>query len=160
MISVITSRETALLSEIESTKTVPPVVLSYFQARLKNRLHDFIISKFFEMEKTRGLTRADLARRIGRKPEVITRLLGAPGNWTLDTVSDLLIGIASEELELSASPIASKTFAATQIPNWAYEAARHTEAQIAQKVETPMLPNKIPPGKNGVRLRNIAEAQQ
>ncbi len=132
---MITSREIALLSELESIKTVPPAVLSYFQARLKNRLHNFIISKFIEMEKTHGLTKADLARRIGRKPEVITRLLGAPGNWTLDTVSDLLLGIASEELELSSSPIVSKTYSATHVPNWAYEAAKHAEEKISQSVD-------------------------
>lgn len=157
---MITSQETAPLSEIESRKTVPPVVLSYFQARLKNRLHDFIISKFFEMEKSHGLTKADLARRIGRKPEVITRLLGAPGNWTLDTVSDLLIGISSEELEIFSSPIASKTFSSTQIPDWAFDAAKHMDEKIAQKMETSMSINKTLPGRNTMRICNSAEGQQ
>lgn len=42
------------------------------------------------------MNRADLARKIGRKPEQITRWLGAPGNWTSDTVSDLLLGLGCE----------------------------------------------------------------
>lgn len=160
MNSVITSRETALLSEIASVKTVPPVVLSYFQARLKNRLHDFILAKFFEMEKSHGLTKADLSRRIGRKPEAITRLLGAPGNWTLDTVSDLLIGVASEELELLSYPIATKTFVKAQIPNWAFEAAKHTEDALAQKPSPSMLINKSTQPKLGLCLNRKIEQQK
>ena len=46
-----------------------------------------------------GLSQADLARRIGKRPEVINRLLGSPGNWRIDTISDLLVGIGAEELE-------------------------------------------------------------
>lgn len=76
---------------------------AYFQARTRNRIYDFILRKFLAEEKQGRLSKADLARRIGRRPEVITRLLGAPGNWTIDTVSDLLLGIAGEEIELSAS---------------------------------------------------------
>ena len=51
------------------------------------RLYEAVIKEFLES----GVTKAELARRIGRKPEQITRWLGAPGNWTLDTVSDLLL---------------------------------------------------------------------
>ena len=47
-----------------------------------------------------------MARRIHKRPEQITRLLGAPGNWTLDTVSDLLLGMGFEP-ELSAVAIAN-----------------------------------------------------
>src|SRR5947209_2537173 len=41
-------------------------------------------------------------------PEVITRLLGAPGNWTLETISDLLLGIAGEELEPTSSSLLNR----------------------------------------------------
>ena len=44
-----------------------------------------------------GLTQAELARRMGRRPEVVSRMLGAPGNWRLDTVSDLLFAISGAE---------------------------------------------------------------
>jgi hypothetical protein len=100
-----TSQKTAFLSEINSGKPIPPNKLAYFQARLRNRLYDFIVTKFADKEKNEGLTKAELARRIGRKPEVVTRLLGAPGNWTIDTISDLLLGISGEELEPASSSL-------------------------------------------------------
>ncbi len=100
-----TLKPTSFLFEITERKPIPLNKLAYFQARLRYNLYDFIVSKFKEMEKEQGLTKAELARRIGCKPEQITRRLGAPGNWTLDTISDLLIGIAGEELEPKSNSI-------------------------------------------------------
>jgi hypothetical protein len=40
---------------------------------------------------------------MGRRPEVVTRLLGSPGNWTIATISDLLLAIAGEELDATSS---------------------------------------------------------
>ena len=37
------------------------------------------------------VTRSELARLMGKRPEQVTRLLGAPGNLTLDTVSDFFL---------------------------------------------------------------------
>jgi hypothetical protein len=91
-----TSRKASFLSEIAEGERIPANKLAFFQERLRNRLFDYVLKKFLEQK---GLTKAELARRIGQSPERITRLLGAPGNWTLDTVSDLLLGIAAEELE-------------------------------------------------------------
>jgi hypothetical protein len=92
--------QTQFFSELaagHSGPSIPEAKRSYFQARLRNRLFNFIIGKFVEEQKN-GLTKAALARRIGKPPEVINRLLGAPSNLTLDTLSDLLLGINAEEL--------------------------------------------------------------
>ncbi len=43
-----------------------------------------------------GLTRSKLAKRLGKRPEQITRWLAAPGNLTLDTISDLLLTMNAE----------------------------------------------------------------
>ena len=102
--SVIASHRTPFLSEIASGDPIPPGKLAYFQERTRNNLHNFILTKFLREEEN-GLTRAELARRIGRSPEVITRLLGAPGNWTIATISDLLLGICGEELAPSSSSV-------------------------------------------------------
>lgn len=92
----------SILSEIQGNKLLSVGARAYFQARLRNRLYDLVVSKF----KASGLTKAELARRVGKRPEIVTRLLGAPGNWTLETVSDLLLGICGEELEMiSSSPL-------------------------------------------------------
>jgi hypothetical protein len=50
------------------------------------------------------MTRGFLARRLGKKPEQITRWLGAPGNWTLETLSNLLVAMGYEP-QFSAQPL-------------------------------------------------------
>lgn len=105
-----TSHQMSFLSELaagHSGPTIPLEKRAYFQARLRNQLFDYVLTKF-EYEKARGLTKAALARRIGKTPDIVSRWLGAPGNWTLDTVSDLLLGIAAEELEISSSSVLNR----------------------------------------------------
>jgi hypothetical protein len=83
---------------------IPPAKRAYFQERLRGRMFDFLLGRFLT-EKENGLNQAKLARRIGKPPEVINRWLGSPGNLTLDTISDLLIGIRAEELDFLPSPL-------------------------------------------------------
>ena len=86
----------------------PPIPVgkrAYFQERLRIRVFNFLLGKFLQAQK-QGLNKNILAKRIDRPPEVINRWLGAPSNLTLDSVSDLLLGIAAEELEpASSSPL-------------------------------------------------------
>jgi len=105
-----TTYRTQLLNEISAGHDgpqVPPAKLSYFQERLRDRIFDFILGRFLAEQKN-GLTKAKLGRRIGKKAEVINRWLGAPSNLTLDTISDLLIGIAAEELNLSSATLLNR----------------------------------------------------
>jgi hypothetical protein len=93
-----TSRQTSFLSEIASeNERIPERKLAFLQERVRNNLYNFVIGKFLERERD-GFTKAQLCRRIGYDPARISKLLGAPGNWTIATVSDLLVGIAAEEL--------------------------------------------------------------
>lgn len=80
--------------------------IAYHRARLRNRLHQLVLQHFRELE-ANGLTRAELARRLYKRPEVITRLLAPPGNWTLDTLSDLLLGMGGEP-ELGIATLGNK----------------------------------------------------
>jgi hypothetical protein len=98
------SQTPELLAEVLNNETIPIQKQAYFRRRLRLRLYEIVVGKFHQLE---TMSKADLARRIGRRPEVINRLLGAPGNWTLDTVSDLLLGMSSE-LELSINSLSSK----------------------------------------------------
>jgi hypothetical protein len=78
----------------------PPIsgpLRAYFQQRLRLRVFNFLLRKFITAQKD-GLTKAGLARRIEKTPDLINRWLGASSNLTLDTISDLLLGIAAEEL--------------------------------------------------------------
>ena len=91
------SQRTHFWSEIEDLNAqIPEGKLEYLRERLRNDLYHFVIAKFLEQEEVRGLNKADLARRLACDPARLNRLLGAPGNWTLKTVSDLLVGIAGE----------------------------------------------------------------
>jgi hypothetical protein len=77
-------------------------VRAYFEQRLRNRVYQFILDKFLQAEKS-GLTKAKLARKIGKTPDVVNRWLGSPNNIQIDTACDLILGISGEELHLSAS---------------------------------------------------------
>jgi hypothetical protein len=96
-----TSPTQSLFKEILSDKPISVGILSYFRTRFRLTLHSLILDGFLEQK---HLTKAKLARRIGRKPEAVNRLLANPGNWTLDTVSDLLLAIGAE-LQLSLVPL-------------------------------------------------------
>ena len=89
---MITSHQKQFLSEVLGDGPISQGKLAYFRARLKNRIHDAVLSQFAAS----GITKAQLARRLDKKPEQITRWLSSPGNWTLDTWSDLLLGMKSE----------------------------------------------------------------
>lgn len=91
-----TSQENSFLSEIQSGEPIPVAKLAYFRGRLSNRIHALVLEEFARLENEKKITRAELARRIARKPEQITRWLGTPGNWTFDTFSDLLLGMGCE----------------------------------------------------------------
>ena len=50
-----------------------------------------------------GITKAELADRLGKGPDQINHWLATPGNWTLDTLSDLLFGTTGAELPAQVS---------------------------------------------------------
>ena len=100
-----TTYQTPFLSELmegHSGPPIPPAKRAYFQERLRIRVFNFLLTKFIQAQ-AKGLNKNILAKRIGRPPEVINRWLGAPSNLTLDTICDLLLGIAAEEMEPDVS---------------------------------------------------------
>lgn len=114
MTSMTTSQPNAFLSEIVSGETIPPDKLGYFRGRLSNKFHELVLDLFDELERAGKITRASLARRIGKAPEQVTRWLGAPGNWTLDTASDLFLGMGYEPA-LAATNLADQGAAESAI---------------------------------------------
>ncbi|CUH70076.1 hypothetical protein TL5118_04051 [Thalassovita autumnalis] len=70
--------------------------LSFVRARNRNKAHSLLLDEF---EKS-GMSKADLAKMLGKRPEQITRWLGGPANLTLDTLSDLTFAIRGEFFEL------------------------------------------------------------
>lgn len=112
-----TSR-TSFLSEIASRDAIPIGKLVYFRERFRDRLYELVVTEFLKKERAGELTRADLARRIGRKPEQITRWLGAPGNWTIETVSDLLLAISKAELKFELASLENRAVRNYAGPDW------------------------------------------
>jgi len=106
------------LSDIVGGDVIPPAKLAYFRQRLRNRLHRVVLSEFSRLASAEGLTKKSLAQRIGRKPEQITRWLTASGNWTLDTLSDLLLGMGTEP-SVTIGRFADTAMAPTLVqPDW------------------------------------------
>jgi hypothetical protein len=102
--------QTQLLNEIQAGHdgpTIPESKRVYFQQRLRDRFFDFITGCFLQEQK-KGLTKAKLARRIGKPPEVVNRWLAASSNLTLDSISDLLLGICAEELEMDGRSVLNR----------------------------------------------------
>ena len=102
------SQTTPISSEARGADTAISVaMLAYFRGRFGNKIHELVLAEFAAQEREGKTSRAELARKIRRKPEQITRWLGSPGNWTLDTLSDLLLGMGLEPA-VSARSIASE----------------------------------------------------
>jgi plasmid maintenance system antidote protein VapI len=91
-----TSQKQLSLTDILEGHPIPAGTLEYFRARLRSKFHQLVLDEFLRQEDSSGLTKAELARRIGKGAHQVNRWLGAPGNWTLQTVSDLLLAMGSE----------------------------------------------------------------
>jgi len=72
-----------------STSTMRDVF--YFRQRQKNKVFQTVLAYFVEWCQTHDLSRYDLATIMNTDVEQVDSLLSGSGNWTLDTISDLLL---------------------------------------------------------------------
>jgi transcriptional regulator with XRE-family HTH domain len=100
-----TSGQMEFLSEILEWEPVPQDTLVYFRERLRHRLHAAILAAFTRRAKERGLKQSDLAKRIHRKRAQITRWLSTQSNLTLDSISDLMVGLGMDFDSFPFTPI-------------------------------------------------------
>src|SRR5258706_16329150 len=81
-----TSRTTSAPVKPAGREPIPAGDLEYLRTRNRMRLFTLVQKEF----QRSGLSQADLAARMRKGTDRICHLLGAPGNWTADTASDLL----------------------------------------------------------------------
>ena len=122
------SFQNTLLADLSPKGEPSRGTLAYLEARTQSDWHNFVVGLFLEEERAGRLTRADLARRTKKSPAVISRLLGRPGNWTLATLSNLLVGITSAESVPTARPIVRASDSNRELPDWAGQLALGNEA--------------------------------
>jgi hypothetical protein len=140
-----TSRTTSRLSKPIDSEPISPSTLEYMRTR--NRMHLF--SLVHEEFRRSGITRLQLARRMGRGLDRISHLLGAPGNWTLDTASDLLFAISGAEIRYELSYPLDKPPRNMTKPNWLYHERELLSAQGrgSQVIGASPAPAGISPGQ-------------
>lgn len=109
-------QKTPVKSELACDQPLSDYALGYLNARVRNNFYDYVLRRFHEAEENEGLTKAKLARRLGLEPARVTRLLGSPGNWTLDTISELLVGICREELQPQSEPYLKREHGGAKSP--------------------------------------------
>ena len=91
--------------------------LVYFRERQRNRVFEAVWQEFVDQADNAGLTKKVMAHRLDKDPSQITRWLSGPGNWELDTVSDLLLAMNCE-LTISVSSLINRP-----TPNYLHPAA-------------------------------------
>jgi hypothetical protein len=130
--SMNTYRQTPLATGLLSDEPLEPQHLGYLHARTQNKAHDCVLEVFLEEAKERGVNKAHIARRLGKRPEVIGRWLTAPGNWELDTLAELL-GSMGYEVEFRA-----RSLRHPNLPNRIHEmAATSAPTSVAASAERP-----------------------
>jgi hypothetical protein len=138
-----TTSQNPFLSEILSGQFIPSGKRAYFQERLRNRIYSLILEEFVHKNEVENLTQKTLANRIGKGPDQINRWLSSPGNWTIDTISDILLGISGSELTLSITKIADQLPINLYEPNITQQSTGYIQIADAQ---SNILPFRTPYG--------------
>ena len=106
--------------------------IAYYNRRLQNAVFNEIVRAFVEEVKAGRISRATLAKRIGKEPPQITRWLSGPSNLTLDTISTILLGMNAV---LDAKVVFSRDIS---VPNYA-----HPLVDILESVMPPDLSQTV-----------------
>ena len=68
---------------------VPADTRDYFRVRAQRHAYDLVMREL----KAADISRSELARRLGKGADRVSKMLGGPANWTIITLADLLFAI-------------------------------------------------------------------
>lgn len=132
-----TSQTTGLVKP-SGTTHIPLGTFNYMRVRNRQRFYTHLINKFEES----GLKNSDLAKRMGRPPEVVSRWLSSPKNMRLDTISDILFAIDGGELIYENEYPLDKAPRNSNKPEWVAE--RQDEIAMSSLAEAETSDNNQP----------------
>jgi transcriptional regulator with XRE-family HTH domain len=95
--------QTLILDEIIQ-KPIPLRTRLLYRRRLQNQIQRMLRTAFRDEQKRTGLTQKELAERIGKDKSKVNQWLSIASNLTLETISDLLLGLGVDLDELSFTP--------------------------------------------------------
>lgn len=137
-----TSATMFTLSKPAGRDKISGAASAYMQTRNRMRAFDAVHA---ELKKS-GISKAELADRTGKGADRIAHLLGAPGNWTLDTISDLLFAISGAEIDYQISYPLDKTPRNQSHPAWLFaenSSIPEDKTDAPDEVAVVMLPGKL-----------------
>lgn len=109
-----TSLKRPYLSKPRRGEKIALFDVAYARSRNRNKAHSLLLEEF---EKSR-LSKAEVAKMLGKRPEQITRWLSGPANLTLDTISDLIFAIRGNFFSLKLNDDLSKGKSNQIYPEW------------------------------------------
>lgn len=81
------------LAQILSEPEIKKFWLGYFQGAFREQIQQQLLEIFDHAKQEKCINRSDLAYKIGRRPEQISRWLSSPCNLEADTISDLALSL-------------------------------------------------------------------
>jgi hypothetical protein len=103
-----------MLSKHQGKGPIPAAQLGFVGRKLRNDLHHLVLDAFQKS----GLTQAELADRLGADKSLVCRQLGAPGNWTIDTVAKMLFAINGSYVVAATVDADTPALANYTQPSW------------------------------------------
>jgi hypothetical protein len=85
-----TTSQTSFLSKPIPGEPILPETFAYLRGRAKRKAYDLVIREF----RKSGISKTELAKRLGKTLPEVSRMLGGPANWTIVTATDLLFAIS------------------------------------------------------------------
>lgn len=146
---MITYPTTLKLSDPDSVGVIPASDLSYIKTRNRLSIFNSVLKQFRDS----GITKSELAARLGKDAGQLSRLLGAPGNWTLDTVAELLWAMSGTRVRgLDLDKPLLKAKRNSTAPAWAVGNPEITRSYGPAGVAT------VAPREFGTKTSNTASA--